>query len=353
MQYELLGRTGLFVSRLALGTATFGGAEDPVYRNIGGLDQPSADRLVGMALDAGVNLFDSADVYAKGESEQRLGRALGSRRHEVLVATKLGNRLGAGPNHAGLSRVHIMESVEGSLRRLGTDHIDLLQLHVWDPLASLEDVMRSLDDLVRSGKVRYLGCSNFFAWQIMKAHMVAAQLGLEKFIALQAYYSVASRDIEREIVPALLDQGMGLLSWSPLAGGLLTGKFNGATRPDEPARRASSAFPPVDETRAGAVIDALEIVANRHGAAVAQVALAWQLRQPGLTAAIIGARNERQLAENLKAIDIKLTAEDLSEIDAASRLDSEYPRWYHDIPLGRMPGSASAAGNLDKARLKK
>ncbi len=353
MQYQLLGRTGLFVSRLALGTATFGGADDPVYRNVGGLNQPEADRLVGIALDAGVNLFDSADVYAKGESEQRLGKALGTRRNNVLVSTKIGNRLGTGPNHAGLSRVHIIESVEGSLRRLGTDHIDLLQLHVWDPLASVEDVMRSLNDVVRAGKVRYLGCSNFFAWQVMKAQMVAAELGLEKFVALQAYYSIASRDIEREIVPALLDQGIGLLSWSPLAAGLLSGKFRRDHKPGDPARRLTSSFPPVDEEHAYQVIDALAAVAARHGASVAQIALGWQFRQPALTAAVVGARNEAQLTDNLKSLDVKLTDEDLAQLDRASRLQTEYPRWYHDIPLGRMPGSSSAAGNLDKASIRK
>jgi aryl-alcohol dehydrogenase-like predicted oxidoreductase len=249
--------------------------------------------------------------------------------------------------------VHIIESVEAALRRLGTDHIDLLQLHVWDPLASLEDIMRSLDDLVRAGKVRYLGCSNFFAWQVMKAQMVAAEIGVGKFVALQAYYSIASRDIEREIVPALLDQGIGLLSWSPLAAGLLSGKFKRNQKPTQPARRLTSSFPPVDEEHGFRVIDALEAVASRHGATVAQIALAWQFRQPALTAAVVGARNEAQLIDNLKSLEVGLTDEDLAQLDEASRLQTEYPRWYHDIPLGRMPGSASAGGNLDKAKLGK
>lgn len=353
MQYQRLGRTGLFVSRLGLGSATFGGAQDPVYRNVGGLSQPEADRLVGLALDAGINLFDSADVYAKGESEQRLGKALGARRHDVLVSTKIGNRLGTGPNHAGLSRVHVVASVDSALRRLDTDHIDLLQLHTWDPLTPLEDIMRTLDDLVRCGKVRYLGCSNFFAWQIMKAQMVATELGVEKLVAAQSYYSIASRDIEREIVPTLLDQGMGLLSWSPLAAGLLTGKFKRNQQPAGPARRLNSTFPPVDDEHAYRVIDALDSVATRHGLTHAQVALAWQFRQPALTAAIIGARNEQQLTDNLKSADVQLTTEDLNELDAASRLTPEYPRWYQDLPLGRMPGSAPAAGNLDKASVRK
>lgn len=345
MQYRQFGRTGLYVSCLGLGTATFGGADHPVYRNIGGLGQKEADELVGIALDAGVNLFDTADVYAAGESEQRLGRALGARRHEAVIATKIGNRHGAGPNDTGLSRVHIMAAVDGALRRLGTDHIDLLQLHTFDPLSPLDDVMRSLDDLVRAGKVRYLGCSNFFAWQVMKAQSVAAALGSERFVALQAYYSLASRDIEREIIPALQDQGMALLTWCPLSGGLLTGKYRRASRPTDPARRISFDFPPVETEHGFRVIDALETVAQRHGATLAQVALAWQYAQSAVTVAVVGARTPAQLRDNLGSVELRLSAADLAELDQVSALRKEYPRWYQEIPLGRQPGELSGIGS--------
>ena len=334
MQYQRLGKLGLFVSRLGFGSATFGGANHPVYSAIGGLPQSEADRLIGIALDAGINLFDSADVYAGGESEILLGKALGSRRNEVLISTKVGNRFGPGPNQVGASRVNLMDTIDGALRRLGTDRIDLLQLHTWDPYSALEDVLRTLDDAVRAGKVRYLGCSNFFAWQIMKAQSVATAAGFERFAALQAYYSLASRDIEREIIPALEDQGMGLLTWCPLAGGLLTGKFTRTSQPSDASRRLKFSFPPVDSEHGFTVIDALSAVANRRGATVAQVALAWQFHQPGVTSAIVGARRPEQLIENLKSVDLKLETEDLAELDRASALRAEYPRWYQDIPLG-------------------
>jgi aryl-alcohol dehydrogenase-like predicted oxidoreductase len=246
-----------------------------------------------------------------------------------------------------------MESIDAALKRLGTDYIDLLQIHAWDPLSPLDEVMRSLNDVVRAGKVRYLGCSNFFAWQIMKAQMVSAELGLEKLVAVQAYYSIASRDIEREIVPAMLDQGLGLLSWSPLAAGLLSGKYSRHSKPTDNARRLQSPFPPVEEAHAFDVIDALQTIATRNAATVAQVALAWQFYQPVVTAAIVGARTEQQLQDNLKAVNLKLTEDDLSTLDKARRLTIEYPQWYHNIPLGRMPGSAPAAASLSKASIEK
>lgn len=348
MQYRQLGRSGVFVSRLALGTAQFGGADHPLYRHIGGLGQAEADRLVGMALDAGINLFDSADVYAQGESEQRLGRALGSRRHEALISTKVGNRAGPHPNDAGLSRVHLVGAIDAALRRLGTDHIDLLQIHAWDPYTPLEDVMRTLGDAVRMGKVRYLGCSNFFAWQLVKANLLAAAHGMEPLVACQAYYSLVGRDIEREILPALQDQGLALLSWAPLAGGLLSGEYSRSRRPTRNSRRLAVAFPPVDENHAFNVIDVLEIVARKHAATVAQVALAWQFHQPGLTAAVVGANSESQLGDNLRSVDLALTTEDLGQLDAVSRLPVEYPRWYQNLPLGRLPGEASGVGRTEK-----
>ena len=349
MKYQQLGSVGLFVSRIALGASTFGGANHPLYRVVGGLDQVAVDRIVGIALDAGINLFDTADIYAEGESETMLARALGARRNDVLVATKVGNRNGVGANDVGHSRVHLRTAIDASLRRLGTDRIDLLQLHAHDPLNPFEDTLRTLDDAVRAGKVRYIGCSNLFAWQIVKARAISAAQGLEKFAAVQAYYSVVGRDIEREIIPAVVDQQIGLLSWCPLAGGLLTGKFGRSRKPADASRRLTFDFPPVAIERAYDVIDVLETVAARHGATVAQIALAWQLRQPAVTSAIVGARSAEQLAENVKAIAIELPQEDLQQIDAVSRLPSEYPQWYHDLSLGRRPGEARGLGrNLGK-----
>jgi aryl-alcohol dehydrogenase-like predicted oxidoreductase len=349
MKYQQLGSVGLFVSRIALGASTFGGANHPLYRVVGGLDQAVVDRIVGIALDAGINLFDTADIYAEGESETMLARALGARRNDVLVATKVGNRNGVGANAVGHSRVHLRTAIDASLRRLATDRIDLLQLHAHDPLNPFDDTLRTLDDAVRTGKVRYIGCSNLFAWQIVKARAISTAQGLEKFAAVQAYYSVAGRDIEREIIPAVVDQQIGLLSWCPLAGGLLTGKFTRSRKPADASRRLTFDFPPVAIERAYDVIDVLEAVAARHGATVAQVALAWQCRQPAVTSAIVGARSAEQLAENVKAIEIELLQEDLQQIDAVSRLPSEYPQWYHDLSLGRRPGEVRGLGrNLGK-----
>jgi aryl-alcohol dehydrogenase-like predicted oxidoreductase len=237
-----------------------------------------------------------------------------------------------------------MAAIEASLRRLATDRIDLLQLHAFDPLTPFEDIVRTLDDAVRSGKVRYVGCSNFFAWQLMKAQAVAATLGCEKFASIQVYYSVVGRDIEREIVPAAVDQGLGLLTWCPLAGGLLTGKFTRSRRPTDESRRLRFDFPPVVMEHAYDVIDVLERVALRHSATVAQVALAWQFHQTGVTAAVVGARSAEQLSENVKALQLELTAEDLDQIDVASRLAPEYPTWYQDLPLGRRPGEGRGLG---------
>lgn len=344
MQYQQLGRLGLFVSRLGFGTATFGGADHAMYGAIGGLDQPAANQLVGIALDAGVNLFDTADIYAGGESELRLGKALGERRKDVVIATKVGNRSGPGPNAAGQSRVHLLDSLHASLQRLGTDYIDLLQLHTFDPYSPLDDVLHTLDDAVRAGKVRYLGCSNFFAWQILKVQGMAAALQCERFASCQSYYSVATRDLEREIIPALADQGMGLLTWCPLSGGLLTGKYSRSKRPSDSSRRLKFSFPPVDEEHGYRVIDALEGVAVRQNATVAQVALAWQFHQSAVTAAIVGARSAEQLTENIKSVELRLTGEDLQQLDAASKLTPEYPRWYQDLPLGRLPGEDSGIG---------
>ena len=304
---------------------TFGGVGG-IFEVIGGLRQHDVDALVGNSLDAGVNFIDTANVYAAGESETMTGKALGQRRKDVVLATKVFGRMGPGANQVGLSRLHIMQEVEASLLRLNTDYIDLYQIHQFDRLTPLEETLGALSDLVRQGKVRYIGCSNLTAWQIMKSLGVSALGHLEKFITLQAYYSLAGRELEREIAPMLLDQKMGLLVWSPLAGGFLTAKFKrGAS--DETARRSKFSFPPVNLEKGYDTIDVMIKVAAKHSASAAQVALAWLLHQPAVTSVIIGARNGNQLKDNLGSVDVKLDETDLKELDEASRLAPEYPGW--------------------------
>lgn len=325
MQYRNLGGTGLRVSELCFGTMTFGG--DGMYQPIGSTDQAEADRLVGACLEAGVNFFDTADVYSMGRAEQILGKALGARRREVVLATKVRGRTGPGPNAVGLSRGHILDSVEASLRRLGSDYIDLYQIHGFDAQTPWEETLRALDDLVRTGKVRYLGASNLAAWQLMKALGTSQRDGLARFETLQAYYSLAGRDLERELVPLMESERLGLLVWSPLAGGFLSGKFKRDEKGPEGARRASFNFPPVDEKRAHSVLDVLGEAARAHEVSVARVALGWLLHQRVTTSVIIGARNETQLRDNLLAPEIKLTADELQRLDVASALPPEYPGW--------------------------
>src|SRR6266851_5276359 len=267
MKYRLLADTGVFVSELCLGTMTFGG-RGQIWEVIGGLDQSAADSIVGRALDAGVNFIDTADVYSAGESETMVGKALAGRRNQVVLATKVRGRMGKGANQVGLSRLHIIEGIEASLARLGTDYIDLYQIHRFDPLTRLEDTLRALDDLVRAGKVRYVGCSNLAAWQVMKALAISREAGLERFACTQSYYSLAGRELEREMIPLLKDQRLGLLVWSPLAGGFLSGKFT-RTGGDEAARRAKFDFPPVNKEKGFDVLDVLATVAGRHGVSVA------------------------------------------------------------------------------------
>jgi aryl-alcohol dehydrogenase-like predicted oxidoreductase len=336
MKFRQLADTGVFVSELCLGAMTFGG-RGQMWEVIGGLDQPEVEALVQRAIDGGINFIDTADVYAAGESETLLGRALGARRHEVVLATKVRGRMGKGVNQVGLSRLHITEAVEASLKRLGTDYIDLYQVHRFDPLTTLEDTLRALDDLVRAGKVRYIGCSNFAAWQLMKALAISREQQLERFRCTQSYYSLAGRELEREMIPLLKDQGLGLLVWSPLAGGFLSGKF---TRQggDAAARRASFDFPPVDKERGFGILDVLTEIAGRHRVSVAQIALGWILAQDSVTSVIIGARKLAQLDDNLKAVDVALTADDLKALDEASRLTPEYPEWMNRLPSDRNPG---------------
>jgi aryl-alcohol dehydrogenase-like predicted oxidoreductase len=338
MQYQQLGSTGAFVSRLALGGSTFGGADIPVYSVIGGLSQQDADKMVGVALEAGVNLFDTADIYAGGESEMRLGTALGKHRQDVLLSTKLFHRMGPGPNNVGHSRLHMMRALEESLRRLKTDYIDLYQLHLYDPLTGFEEILRTLDDAIRQGKVRYIGCSNLTAWQIMKALGVSQQHGWEKFVCVQAYYSLSGRDIEREILPLCEDQKLGLMTWSALAGGLLTGKFTRHAKPNDGSRRLQLDFPPVNLEQSYNIIDVARDIAQRDGVSVAQVAIAWQLHKPAITSVILGARNIEQLQDNLGATDVKLTPADMAALDEASKLVAEYPEWLQSRPAARLPG---------------
>jgi len=338
MQYQQLGNTGVFVSRICFGAMTFGGS-GTLFSVIGGLSQQDADAMVGSSLDAGVNFFDTANVYSAGESETILGKALGARRKDVVIASKVFGRMGSGANQVGLSRLHIYQAVEGSLQRMKTDYIDLYQIHGFDPLTPFEETLGALNDLVRQGKIRYIGCSNLAAWHIMKAQGISAANHFEKFITLQAYYSIAGRELERELVPMMLDQKIGLLVWSPLAGGLLSGKFTRAGAADDGARRSKFSFPPVNLDKAYNIIDVMEAVAKRRNATVAQIALAWLLYQPTVTSVIIGAKRTSQLHDNLASVDVKLDGEDLKQLDEVSRLTPEYPGWMFDTQgSDRRPG---------------
>lgn len=331
MKYNILGNTGLKVSELCLGTMTFGG--QGFWTVIGALDQQPVDELVKRSVDAGINFIDTANVYSEGLAEQRTGQAIkniGLKRDDLVIATKVRGKMGPGPNEVGLTRKHIVQQAEESLKRLGTDYIDLYQIHGYDRLTPLEETLRALDDLVRTGKVRYIGCSNLAAWQLMKALGYSDHKGFERFVSLQAYYTIAGRDLERELVPLLLDQKVGLMVWSPLAGGFLSGKFTRENQQTEDSRRSNFDFPPVNKDRAFDIIDALKPMAESKGASVAQVALAWLLHQPVVTSVIIGAKKTEQLDDNLKAVDVKFTAEELAQLDAISKLPAEYPNWMLD-----------------------
>lgn len=328
MKYNILGNTGLLVSELCLGTMTFGGKG--YWTAIGQVGQENVDQLVKRSIEAGINFIDTANVYSEGLSEEMTGKAirnLGLQRDQLIIATKVRGQMGEGLNQTGLSRGHIMWQVEESLRRLNTDYIDLYQIHGYDPFTPLEETVRALDDLVRSGKVRYIGCSNLAAWHIMKALAYSEYHRLAKFVSLQAYYTIAGRDLEREIVPLLLDQKVGLMVWSPLAGGLLSGKYGRDKEGPEGSRRIEFDFPPVDKERAYNILDMMHPMAEEKGISVARLALAWLLHQPAVTSVIIGAKRVDQLEDNLKAVDVKLTNEDLQKLDEVSRLPAEYPGW--------------------------
>lgn len=328
MRYRLLGKTGVYVSELCFGAMTFGGKG--FWEVVGKLGQKEVDTLVGTALDAGVNFLDTADVYSEGESEKLLGAALHDLkrpREEIILATKVRGRSGKGPNQVGLSRAHIMDSIDQSLSRLKLDYVDLYQIHGADFDTPIEDTMRALDDVVRSGKVRYVGFCNLSAWQAMKANAYAERWNLSRFVSAQVYYSIAGRDIEREIVPLAQDQGLAILPWSPLAGGLLSGKFDPDKKGPEGSRRASFDFPPVNDDRLRKVLPVLREVSSATGLSVARIALAWQLTKPFVTSIIIGAKTKDQLVDNLAAADAELSPEHIAKLDAASDLPPEYPGW--------------------------
>lgn len=328
MKYRNLGDTGILVSELCFGAMTFGGTG--MWTPVGKTQQEEADKLVGIALDAGINFFDTANIYSTGISEQILGKALGSKRKDIILATKVRGKMGEGVNQVGLSRVHIMQQVDESLKRLGTDYIDLYQIHGFDMLTPLEETLRALDDLVHSGKVRYIGCSNLTAGQLMKSLWISDKNGFNKFKSLQAYYSIAGRDLEREIVPILKDQNMGLMVWSPLAGGFLSGKYRRNQMPDEESRRKEFDFPPINKEKAYDIIDVMDDVSKAHNASVAQVALAWLLHQKVVTSVITGVKNETQLLDNLKSTEISFTEDELAKLNEVSKLAPEYPGWMVD-----------------------
>ncbi len=333
MRYNKLGSTGLFVSELCFGTMTFGGRGPSSV--IGKVQQADADTLLARAFEAGINLIDTADIYSEGDSERITGQALknlGTKRDEVIVATKVFGNMGSKPNQQGSSRSHILDGVKASLERLQLEYIDLYQLHGFDPATPIEETLGALNDLVRQGLVQYIGVSNWAAWQIAKALGISNLHNMAKFASLQAYYSIAGRDLEREIVPMLSSEDLGLLVWSPLAGGLLSGKYDREQKGDEGSRRSSEfQFPPVEMERAYNIIDVLKEMAQQKQACVAQLAIAWLLHQPRVTSVILGTKRIEQLTDNLGASDILLSEEELRSLEQVSQLPAEYPGWMLDF----------------------
>jgi aryl-alcohol dehydrogenase-like predicted oxidoreductase len=334
MQFKTLGDTGLLVSTICFGTMTFSGqsagTEAGIWKHIGDVNQAGADGLIKECIEAGVNFFDTADVYSDGESEKMLGQSLKNlniARKDVVIATKVYGRVGPGRNDVGASRGHIMDAVEASLRRLQTDHIDLYQIHGNDAVTPVEETLRALDTLVNRGKVRYIGVSNWLAWKIAKALGISEFKNLARFDSLQAYYSIAGRDLERDLVPLLEAEKTGLLVWSPLAGGLLSGKFSRENQKPQGTRRAEFDFPIVDKERTWKIMDAMTPIAKAHGCSPARVALAWVLAKPFVTSVIIGAKRLEQLNDNIAAVDLKLSADEIKKLDEVSALPLEYPGW--------------------------
>ena len=326
MRYRRLGTTGLFVSELCLGTMTFGKPEAK-YAAAGGLEYREVEAIMGRAINAGINFIDTADVYSAGQAEELIGRAvktLAVKRSDLVIATKAGHATGSGPNEAGNSRGHLMRQVKESLRRLGTDHIDLYQLHGWDPATPVEEALRALEDMVTQGYVRYVGVSNWAAWQVAKAMGMSEQSRLAKFQSYQGYYSLVGRDAEREVLPMLASEAMSMIVFSPLAGGYLTGKYRDGK---QNGRRSTIQFPPVDEGRGTMVLEAMDAISAAHGVSMEAVALAWLRHQPAVTSIVLGVTRVEQLEANLACIEVQLTVEELAQLDKASALPMEYPGW--------------------------
>lgn len=338
MEYRQLGRSGLKVPALSFGTATFGGSNE-FFRAWGSSDVAEATRLVDVCLDAGVNLFDTADVYSDGVSETILGKAVAGRREKVLISTKATFRMGPNPNDLGSSRHHLIQACEASLRRLGTDYIDIYHLHGFDALTPIEEVLSTLDNLIVSGKVRYIACSNFSGWHLMKSLDVADRYGWARYVGHQVYYSLIGREYEWELMPLGLDQGVGALVWSPLGWGRLTGKIRrGKPLPEESRlHKTSEQGPPVSDEHLYRVVDALDAVAKECGKSIPQVALNWLLQRPTVTSVIIGARNEQQLRQNLEAAGWNLSPEQVSKLDRASEVTPIYPYWHQRQFVERNP----------------
>ena len=339
MQYKNLGNTGVLVSELCIGTMTFGGKG--FWEPIGQLKQNEVNNLIKTALENGINFIDTANAYSEGLSEQLLGQALRNlkvNRQQVVIATKVRLRMGPGANQVGLSRLHINDSVNDSLRRLQLDHIDLLYIHGVDPITPLEETMRGLEDVVRSGKVRYLGISNHPAWKVVKANSYAEHMGWTKFVASQNYYSIAGRDIEREIIPMAMAEGISIMPWSPLAGGFLSGKYTRDKEKAGDSRRDEFDFPPINKEKAYDIIDVMLRIGKSHNVSAAQVALAWMLQKTGIASIIIGAKKQEQLLDNIAATKLKLSESEMTELDEISALSPEYPGWMMKRQMaGRMP----------------
>lgn len=327
MEYRQLGRSGLKISVLTLGTMTFGGRG--AFAKTGSTDTAGARRLIDMCVEAGINLLDTANVYSLGLSEEIIGEALGDKRERILIATKARMRIGQGPNDGGASRLHIIEQCERSLKRLRTDRIDLYFLHEWDGQTPLEETLEALDSLVRSGKVRYIGCSNYSGWHLMKALGISERRGYQRFVSQQIHYSLQAREAEYELVPIAIDQGVGIMVWSPMAGGLLSGKYRRGRNPPSGRHLNNWGEPPVrNQEQLYDLIDVLVEVADTRGISAAQVALAWLIARPGVASLVIGARTEEQLAENVSAASLTLTTEELEKLDKASALPLLYPYWH-------------------------
>lgn len=326
LEYSLLGNTGLFISRMGLGGMTFGGRGTPIYGEVGGLDLKQTKEIVNIAVREGINFIDTADVYSNGESEILLGKAISPYRNDIILATKFHAPMDRAPNRCGQSRYHMIRSLEDSLNRLNTDRIDLYQIHNFDPLTPFDEVLRALDDVVKQGKVRYIGCSNLAAWQIMKALGISEHKNLNKFTSVQAYYSLLGRDVEHELLPLINDQKLGLLVWGPLAAGFLSGKYTDSDTINK-SRRDKFDFPPIDKKKAFNIIDVLSSIAKKYKVSVAQVSLSWLLSKPTVSSIITGVRNADQLMDNLSAINLSLSINDIEELDNVSTTYIPYPNW--------------------------